>query len=86
MGMAVDTYHPIGDQRRNDIPKKDVYTEKYIDTIITIYDISGVVVKKYEGKYWIIDTSSQKVIFEDENKHRHIIQIATGSITIDQKG
>ena len=81
-----NTNYPIGDQRCEEISKKDIYGEKYVDSVITIHDIKGYIVKKYEGKYWITQSSEHKVVFEDENNHRHMILISTGSIIIDQKG
>ena len=57
----------------------------FINNIITIYDINGNIIKQYDGKYAILEHSSNKIIFADEQGYKHTIHISTGLITIDQK-
>ena len=65
--------------------KKVVDKTGYIDNIITIYDINGNIIKKYEGKFAILEHTDSKLIFQIENGKKHTIHISTGLITIDQK-
>lgn len=55
-----------------------------IERIVTVYDVNGQVIQKYEGKFDITYDNS-RILFDDENGKRHTIYYATGTITIDEK-
>ena len=55
-----------------------------IGRIVTIYDVNGQVIQKYEGKFDVTYDSS-RILFDDENGKRHVIYYTTGTVTIDEK-
>lgn len=55
-----------------------------IERVVTVYDINGKEIKKYEGKF-DISYNSERIKFDDEQGKRHIIYYSTGTITIDEK-
>lgn len=52
--------------------------------VVTVYDISGKEIQKYEGKF-DVSYGSNRIKFDDEQGKRHIIYYTTGTITIDEK-
>lgn len=55
-----------------------------ITRIVTVYDINGKVISKYEGKF-DVEYDSDRIKFDDEEGKRHIIYYTTGTIIIDEK-
>lgn len=64
--------------------KRQIDKTAYINNIITLYDINGKVVKKYEGRFAILHHDSHVIIFQKEDGEKHTIHISTGFVTIDQ--
>lgn len=62
-------------------PKKEYYNEMYI----SVHDTNGALIRKYNGRFAIIEQTANKIEFEDENKKRHLIIISSGMIIVDQK-
>lgn len=56
-----------------------------IERIVTVRDINGKVIEKYEGKFDVEINSPGYVVFDDENGKRHILLSTTGTIMIDDK-
>lgn len=54
-----------------------------ITRIVTVYDLNGNVIKEYKGKF-DVQHDYKRILFDDENRNRHIIYYGTGSITIDE--
>lgn len=55
-----------------------------IERVITVYDVSGEVVKQYEGKF-DVDYDSERIRFDDEKGKRHVIYYKTGTVIVDEK-
>ncbi len=55
-----------------------------ITRIVTVYDVNGKEIQKYEGKFDVA-YDSNRIKFDDEQGKRHIIYYTTGTITIDEK-
>lgn len=66
-------------------PEKPIEREFYSNMSIVVYGINGVPRISYEGKFAIIEQSANRIVFEDENKKRHIILASTGMVIVDQK-
>lgn len=57
-----------------------------IEKTVTVYDISGSVIKTYEGKFDIeSNTESQYILFEDDHGKKHTVYYTTGTISVDEK-
>ena len=50
---------------------------------IEVYDATGNLIKTYEGKF-DVEYDSDRIIFDDENRLRHIIYYPTGTVIIDE--
>lgn len=55
-----------------------------IERIVTVYDVNGQQIQKYEGKF-DVDYDDNRIIFDDENGKRHVIYYPTGTVIIDEK-
>lgn len=55
-----------------------------IERIVTVYDLNGQVIQKYEGKFDVTYDNS-RILFDDENGKRHTIYYTTGTVIIDEK-
>ena len=55
-----------------------------IERTVTVYDINGEIIEKYNGKF-DVETTSEYIIFDDENDKRHMIYYTTGTVIIDEK-
>lgn len=59
-------------------------TKGGIERVVTVYDINGGILCKYEGKF-DVDYDESRIIFDDENGKRHVIYYTTGTVIIDDK-
>ena len=50
---------------------------------VTVFDATGNVIKQYEGKF-DIEYDDDRILFDDEKGHRHIIYYPTGTVIIDE--
>ena len=50
---------------------------------IEVYDATGNLIKTYEGKF-DVEYDSDRIVFDDENRLRHIIYYPTGTVIIDE--
>lgn len=55
-----------------------------IARIVTVYDINGKEIQKYEGKFDVTH-DSDRIKFDDEQGKRHVIYYTTGTIIVDEK-
>lgn len=55
-----------------------------ITRTVTVYDINGKEIAKYEGKF-DVEYDAERIKFDDEEGKRHIIYYTTGTIIIDEK-
>lgn len=55
------------------------------NTVVTVYDIGGDVVRQYEGASGIETDKQSYILFEDEQGKRHVIYYTTGTVTVDEK-
>lgn len=55
-----------------------------IERVITVYDIDGEIIKRYEGRF-DVEYNSERIKFDDEEGKRHVIYYTTGTVTIDEK-
>lgn len=55
-----------------------------IEREVRVYDVSGELIEKYSGKF-DVETTSEYIIFDDENDKRHMIYYTTGTVIIDEK-
>lgn len=65
---------------------KDIQSNvnKGIERVVTVYDVNGKEIKKYEGRF-DVSYDSDRIKFDDEQGKRHIVYYTTGTITIDEK-
>lgn len=59
-----------------------------IERIVNVYDVSGELIKQYEGKFDIEVSNSSGtpyIVFDDDKGKRHIIYYTTGTIIVDEK-
>ena len=65
---------------------RDVQSEfnNGVERTITVYDISGNVVKEYDGKF-DVEIENQKIKFDDAEGKRHIVVLGSGTVCIDDK-
>ena len=54
-----------------------------IERCITVYDVEGDVIAKYEGKF-DVEYDDDRILFDDEKGLRHIIYYPTGNVIIDE--
>ena len=54
-----------------------------IERCITVYDVEGDVIAKYEGKF-DIEYDNDRILFDDEEGLRHIIYYPTGNVIVDE--
>ena len=54
-----------------------------IERCITVYDVEGDVIAKYEGKF-DIEYDNDRILFDDEDGLRHIIYYPTGNVIVDE--
>ena len=50
---------------------------------VEVYDATGNLIKEYQGKF-DIEYDDDRILFDDENGHRHIIYYPTGTVIIDE--
>lgn len=55
-----------------------------IERTIAVYDITGKLLKTYEGKF-DVQYESDRLVFDDEDGKRHIIYYAVSTVFIDEK-
>lgn len=55
-----------------------------IERIVEVYDATGNLLKKYEGKF-DVDYDDDRIIFDDENGKRHVIYYPTGTVIVDEQ-
>ena len=55
-----------------------------ITRTVTVYDINGKEIAKYEGKF-DVEYDAERIKFDDEEGKRHSIYYTTGTIIIDEK-
>lgn len=55
-----------------------------IERVVTVYDVNGKLIQKYEGKF-DVDYDAERIIFDDENGKRHVVYYTTGTVIIDEK-
>lgn len=55
-----------------------------IERTVEVYDVTGNLLKTYEGKF-DIDYDDNRIIFDDENGKRHVIYYPTGTVIVDEK-
>lgn len=55
-----------------------------IERIVTVFDVNGQVIRKYEGKF-DISYDNSRIKFDDEEGKRHVIYYTTGTVIIDEK-
>ena len=55
-----------------------------IERTVKVYDINGELIEQYSGRF-DVETTSNYVLFDDENNKRHMIYYTTGTIIIDEK-
>lgn len=59
-------------------------TKGGVERIVTVYDVNGQEIQKYEGKF-DVERRTDSILFDDENGKRHIIYFTTGTVIVDEK-
>ena len=54
-----------------------------IERRITVYDVEGDVIAKYEGRF-DIEYDDDRILFDDEEGLRHILYYPTGNVIVDE--
>ena len=54
-----------------------------IERKVTVYDVTGNIIKEYEGKF-DIEYDDDRILFDDEKGLRHIIYYPTGTVIVDE--
>ena len=68
---------------RNRSRKKSSQNSGGIERRITVYDVEGDVIAKYEGRF-DIEYDDDRILFDDEEGLRHIIYYPTGNVIVDE--
>jgi cell division protein FtsI/penicillin-binding protein 2 len=50
---------------------------------VSVYDVQGDVIAEYQGKF-DVDYDNDRIVFDDELGHRHIIYYPTGTVIVDE--
>ena len=50
---------------------------------VKVYDMQGDLIETYKGKF-DVEHENDKILFDDENGHRHIIYYTTGTVVVDE--
>ena len=77
-------YYNNTESGKREIKDMKSNTDGGITRVVTVYDINGKEIQKYEGKFDVA-YDSDRIKFDDEQGKRHIIYYTTGTITIDEK-
>ena len=56
-----------------------------IERTVSVYDINGVLIKQYDGKFDIETDRNNYILFDDETGKRHVIYYTTGTVIVDEK-
>ena len=56
-----------------------------IERVVSVYDINGKLIEKYEGKFDVETDHDNYILFDDEEGRRHIIFYKTGTVIVDEK-
>ena len=56
-----------------------------IERVVSVYDINGKLIEKYEGKFDVETDNDNYILFDDEEGKRHIIFYKTGTVIVDEK-
>lgn len=57
-----------------------------ITRVVTVYDMEGDEIARYEGKFDVEHRGQDnRIMFDDEHGKRHIVYYTTGTITVDEK-
>lgn len=57
-----------------------------ITRVVTVYDMEGDKIARYEGKFDVGHRAGDnRIMFDDEKGKRHIVYYTTGTITVDEK-
>ena len=56
-----------------------------IERVVSVYDLEGELIKRYEGKFDIETDNENYILFDDEQGKRHIIYNTTGTVIVDEK-
>ena len=66
---------------------KDQYSNfnSGIERVVSVYDVNGKLIEKYEGKFDVETDHDNYILFDDEEGRRHIIFYKTGTVIVDEK-
>ena len=53
---------------------------------VKVYDINGKLIEEYKGAFDVETTNNNYILFDDENRLRHIIYFTTATVIIDELG
>lgn len=56
-----------------------------IERVVSVYDINGKLIQKYEGRFDVETDNDNYILFDDEEGKRHIIFYKTGTVIVDEK-
>lgn len=56
-----------------------------IERVVSVYDVNGKLIEKYEGKFDVETDHDNYILFDDEEGRRHIIFYKTGTVIVDEK-
>lgn len=57
-----------------------------ITRVVTVYDMEGDEIARYEGKFDVEHRAGDnRIMFDDEQGKRHIVYYTTGTVTVDEK-
>ena len=56
-----------------------------IERVVSVYDVNGKLIEKYEGKFDVETDHDNYILFDDEEGRIHIIFYKTGSVIVDEK-
>lgn len=55
-----------------------------IERTVSVYDISGNLIKEYVGKFDVDTDRNSYILFDDADGRRHVIYYTTGTVIIDE--
>jgi len=85
MFMGFRWYYSSTESGKRAMKSQEANFNAGIERRVEVYDVEGELIKEYEGRF-DVTYDDDRILFDDENGHRHIIYYSTGNVIIDELG
>jgi len=85
MLMGFRWYYSNTESGKRAVKSQEANFNAGIERRVEVYDVEGELIKEYEGRF-DVTYDDDRILFDDENGHRHIIYYSTGNVIIDELG